>query len=269
MNRPTILDAIMANRKKQVAALKEKKPLEMLAEEAFAAKAARKPVDFAAALRAPGLSVIAEIKKASPSKGLIQPDFRPADRARAYEAGGASAISVLTEETYFQGGPEVLKTARAASRLPILRKDFIFDEWQICEACLLGADAILLIASVLDVFRLKELLAVAEMYDLQALVEVRSEEQVQKALRAGARVMGVNNRNLATFDVDLAAAERFRRLIPGDVVFVAESGITDTADMARMAALGADAVLVGETLMRVPDPEVRLRELRSFADGES
>lgn len=265
MSQQTILDTIMANRRKQVGILKEKLPLRILSEQAFAAYEKRRPIAFSAALKRPGLSVIAEVKKASPSKGVIQPDFHPAEISRAYEQAGADAISVLTEESYFQGGAEVLKTVRGTVCLPLLRKDFIFDEWQICEACVLGADAVLLIASVLDVFRLKELMAVAGMFGMQALVEVRSEKQALSALRAGARVVGVNNRNLATFDVDLSAAGRFRRLIPEDVVFVAESGITTVQDMKRMDDLGADAVLIGETLMRAPDIGAKLRDLKAFA----
>lgn len=267
MSRETILDTIMANRRKQINVLKEKLPLCDLAEQAFAVHEKRVAVDFAAALKKPGLSVIAEVKKASPSKGVIQSDFHPVEIARTYEQAGADAVSVLTEETYFQGSADILKQVRAAVKLPVLRKDFIFDEWQICEACVLGADAILLIASVLDVFALKKLMAVAEMFGLQCLVEVRSELQAVNALRAGARVVGVNNRNLATFDVDLSATERFRHLLPKDVVFVSESGIATADDMKRVADLGADAVLIGETLMRAPDVAEKLWELRAFTHG--
>ena len=263
----TILDTIMQNRRRQIAALKEARPIAALAEQAFAAAQARRAVDFTAALKKPRLSVIAEVKKASPSKGVIQPNFHPAETARAYEIGGADAVSVLTEETYFQGGADVLRAVRAEIGLPVLRKDFIFDNWQICEAAVLGADAILLIASVLDVFELKQRMAVADMFGLQCLVEVRSEEQAKTALRASARVVGVNNRNLADFSVDLSAAERFRRLIPADVAFVAESGISTAEDMRRMETLGADAVLIGETLMRAPDIPAKLRELRGGTDG--
>lgn len=263
----TILNTIMQNRRRQIAALKEALPLETLAEQAFAAAQARKAADFAAVLQKPGLSVIAEVKKASPSKGVIQPDFHPVETARAYGQAGADAVSVLTEETYFQGSADVLRQVRAAVDLPVLRKDFIFDEWQLCEAAVLGADAVLLIASVLDVFELKKLMAVAGMLGLQCLVEVRSEEQAKAALRAGARVVGVNNRNLADFSVDLSAAARFRRLFPDDVVFVAESGISTADDMRRMQELGADAVLIGETLMRAADIPQKLRELRALTHG--
>lgn len=264
MSSETILDTIMANRRKQVDALKARIPLRILSERAFAAREKRVPVDFAAALKNPGLSVIAEVKKASPSKGVIQPDFRPVEIARAYAHAGADAISVLTEETYFQGSGEILKQVRDAVELPVLRKDFIFDEWQLCEACVLGADAVLLIASVLNVFELKKLMAVAEMLGMQCLVEVRSERQALDALHVGARVVGVNNRNLATFDVDLSVSAKFRHLFPSDVVFVSESGITTSADMERAANLGADAVLIGETLMRASNIEEKLRELRAF-----
>ncbi|HCB99880.1 MAG TPA: indole-3-glycerol phosphate synthase TrpC [Ruminococcaceae bacterium] len=262
MGKGTILDTIMANRKKQVALLKEKTPLEKMAEQAFATHAMRQAIDFASALKEGDLSVIAEVKKASPSKGVIQPDFHPEKTALAYQKAGANAISVLTEETFFQGSAEVFQQVRTKVSLPLLRKDFIFDEWQLCEACIMGADAVLLIASLLDVFALKKLLAIAEMFGMQCLVEVRSEEQAKNALRAGARVVGVNNRDLATFKVDLSAAARFRKLIPEDVVFVSESGIVHTEDMRRMREIGADAVLIGETLMRAPNIEEKMRELR-------
>lgn len=267
MSSETILDTIMANRRRQVEILKKKLPLHVLAEQAFAACEKRVPHDFAAALKKTGLSVIAEVKKASPSKGVIRPDFHPAEIARAYEQAGADAVSVLTEETYFQGSGEILKQVRATVELPVLRKDFIFDKWQVCEACVLGADAILLIATVLDVFELKKLMAIAEMFHMQCLVEVRNQAQAVNALRAGARVVGVNNRNLANFEVDLSATERLRHLFPEDVAFVSESGITAAADMRRVADLGADAVLIGETLMRAPDIGQKLQELRDYVHG--
>ena len=259
-----ILDMLMANRRRQVRELRERTPLSAITEQAFEYHTTHRTVDFAASLSKSGLSVIAEIKKASPSKGLIREDFDPAAIAREYEQAGADACSVLTEETYFRGGGEVLRTVRGAAGLPLLRKDFIFDEWQLCEARLLGADAVLLIASVLDLFELKKCIAVSEMLGMQCLVETRDPGQVKNALRAGARIVGVNNRDLATFEVDFGRAQALRALVPRDVLFVAESGIHTPDDMRRMEEIGADAVLMGEVLMSAPSPGEKLRELKGY-----
>ena len=263
-----ILDLIISNRKKQVKEQKEQLPLAAISEMAFEHHLLHKTADLYGALKGFGLSVIAEVKKASPSQGIIKEDFEPVSIAREYEYAGASAISVLTEETYFKGGGEYLKAIRSAVGLPLLRKDFIFDEWQLCEARLLGADAVLLIGAVLDLFEIKKFIAIAEMLGMQCLVETRNEEEIKCALRAGAKIIGVNNRNLRTFELDIKRSEQLRRLVPPEVVFVAESGIQTPADMRLMNEIGADAVLVGEALMRAPSITEKLRELKGYKNAD-
>ena len=250
-----VLDLIVNNRKKQLREQKEKLPLEEI-------------MDFYAALKTPSVSVICEVKKASPSKGVIREDFHPVEIAREYEKAGASAISVLTEETYFKGSGEYLKAIRGAVGLPLLRKDFIFDEWQICEAKLLGADAILLICALLDLFELKKFMGIAEMLGMQCLVEARSADEIRSALRAGAKIIGVNNRSLQTFEVDIRHSAALRGLVPPEVAFVAESGIHTPEDMRMMAEMNVDAVLVGEALMRAPSITGKLRELKGYMHAD-
>jgi indole-3-glycerol phosphate synthase len=196
------------------------------------------------------LSLIAEIKKASPSKGLIQPDFNPAEQAAAYAAAGVQAISVLTEEDYFLGSDEHLKAVHAAVTVPILRKDFTVEPGQIYEARLLGASAVLLICAVLEDKELVEYLQLTHELGMQALVEIHSLPELMRALSAGAQVIGINNRDLHSFHVDLNTTERLAGLIPNDRVIVAESGITTANDLARVYRAGAHAALIGETLMR-------------------
>ncbi len=263
-----ILDTILENRARQVAALQKKCPAQILAARAGAHARSHPTADFAGALRGGGLSVIAEIKRASPSKGLIRQDFDPVAIAREYEAAGAACLSVLTEETYFRGSGDYLKAVRQAVKLPLLRKDFIINVWQVYESRLLGADAILLIASVLDAKTLARLIETARELGMQCLVEAHTPDQLQKALGAGARMVGVNNRDLRDFSVDFTRAERLRPMVPRDVVFVAESGVSDAADMRRLHAAGANAVLMGEILMRAPSPGARLKELREAADED-
>ena len=224
---------------------------------------AHTPKDFAGALRRPGLAVIAEMKQRTPSMGVLSEDYRPGDLARAYTMGGAAALSVLTHMASFGGRPEHVVAARFASDLPILRKDFVTDPYEVGEARAAGADAILLIVAALDQDRLGELLRVARSRGLAALVEVHDEGEVARALAAGARVIGVNNRDLRTFNVDLGLTERLRKSIPSDVIVVAESGIHTADDARRMREAGADAILVGESLMRAEDPAARIRELAS------
>ncbi len=227
-----------------------------------AAVAAYTPLDFAAALRRPnGLAVIAEMKQRTPSMGVLSDDYRPADLAHAYADGGAAAISVLTHMAGFGGRPEHVREARAATRLPILRKDFISDEFEIAEARACGADAVLLIVAALERRRLRDLLAVAKSRGVAALVEVHDEAETEAALEAGARIAGVNHRDLRNFAVDLGLTERLRKRMPGDVLVVAESGIHSPEDSRRMRDAGADAILVGEELMRAGDPAARIREL--------
>ena len=208
--------------------------------------------DFRSALQqsADKLGVIAEVKKASPSAGVIAESFDPIEIAKNYERGGANAISVLTDAKFFQGKLQDLADVRRAVSAPLLRKDFILDEIQIAESATNGADAILLIVAALEQKELLDLLDAAATYRLDALVEVHTREELSRALGAGAKIIGINNRNLATFDVDLAVTEELCREVPDEIVLVCESGIKTLQDVARVKACGADAILVGEALMR-------------------
>lgn len=221
------------------------------------------PKDFVGALRRPGLAVIAEMKQRTPSMGVLAEDYRPIDLAHAYTEGGAAAISVLTHMASFGGRPEHIEAARFATELPILRKDFVTDPYEVGEARAAGADALLLIVAALDPARLAELLRVTRSRGLAALVEVHDEREVNTAVDAGARVIGVNHRDLHTFKVDLGLTERLRKVIPRELVLVSESGIHTVEDARRMREAGADAILVGESLMRAADPAARIRELAS------
>ncbi len=207
------------------------------------------------------LGIIAEVKKGSPSAGTIREDFDPLTIARSYDKAGASAISILTDEKYFQGRLEYLSLIRDEVSVPCLRKDFIIHETQIHEAVVAGADAILLIVAALDQPTLEHLLEVSHTYQLDALVEVHDLPELERALQTDARIIGVNNRNLKTFTVDLAVTEQLAEEVPDDVVLVGESGIKTVDDAGRLAAAGADALLIGETLMRSPDI---LRDLPAF-----
>ncbi|MCD8197017.1 MAG: indole-3-glycerol phosphate synthase TrpC [Lachnospiraceae bacterium] len=218
---------------------------------------------FEKALKKSGLSFICEVKKASPSKGLIAPDFPYVDIAREYEQAGADCVSVLTEPKWFLGSDDIFREIRAAISLPMIRKDFTVDAYQIYEAKAMGADAVLLICALLSTEQVREYLAVCDMLGLTALVETHDEREIESAVRADARVIGVNNRNLKNFTVDFSNASRLRAQIPQDAVYVAESGVKDAQDVASLAAVGADAVLVGETLMRAKDKGARLAEFRS------
>jgi indole-3-glycerol phosphate synthase len=220
-----------------------------------AARSAGTPRDFHSALARPGLSLIAEIKRASPSAGEIAPGAKPADLARSYEAGGASAISVLTEPDHFRGSLDDLRDARSACGLPVLRKDFLCDTLHIWEARGAGADAVLLIVALVTMLDLATDLGMA------ALVEVHSAPEVERAVTAGARVIGVNTRDLATLEVDPAMVGKLRPLIPEGVLVVGESGVSTRADVIDLEAVGVDAVLVGEAVMRAPDPAAKIGEL--------
>jgi indole-3-glycerol phosphate synthase len=219
------------------------------------------PKDFLGALRTPGLAVIAEMKQRTPSMGVLAEDYRPADLAHSYAEGGAAAISVLTHMAGFGGRPEHIRMVRAATSLPILRKDFVTDPYEVAEARACGADAVLLIVAALEAAQLKELVAVARSRGVAALVEVHDERETAAALQAGAHAVGVNHRDLHDFSVDLGLTERLRKLVPREVVLVAESGIHGPVDARRMREAGADAILVGELLMRAADPAGQLREL--------
>ena len=223
------------------------------------------PKDFVGALRGPGLAVIAEMKQRTPTMGVLVEDYRPADLAHAYTDGGAAAISVLTHMAGFGGRPEHVLAARAATNLPILRKDFVTDPYEIAEARAAGADAVLLIVAALDKPHLADLLAVARSRGIAALVEVHDEGETNIALESGAELVGVNHRDLRTFEIDLGLTERLRKLIPSTVVVVAESGIKDAEDARRVYEAGANAILVGEALMRAEKPELRIKELTAWS----
>lgn len=219
---------------------------------------------FEKALQKKGISFICECKKASPSKGLIAPDFPYLEIAKAYEAAGADAISVLTEPKWFLGSDAYLREIAGAVSIPCLRKDFTVDEYMIYEAKLLGASAVLLICAILSESQIKEYLAVCEELGLSALVEAHDEAEVEMALVAGARVIGVNNRNLKDFTVDTENSRRLRERIPKHVLFVSESGVSGAEDVKRLSEIGADAVLVGEALMRAADRKQALQNLRGL-----
>ena len=217
---------------------------------------------FENALKKPDIAFICECKKASPSKGLIAPEFPYLSIAREYEAAGADAISVLTEPKWFLGSDKYLKDIAEAVSIPCLRKDFTVDEYMIYEAKLLGASAVLLICSILSEEQIKEYIGICDGLGLSALVEAHDGEEVEIALRAGARMIGVNNRNLKDFSVDTENSRRLRQMIPPEVLFVSESGVGSAEDVSRLRGIGADAVLIGETLMRAADKKAKLRELK-------
>lgn len=208
------------------------------------------------------MSFICECKKASPSKGLIEPDFRYLEIAREYEAAGADCISVLTEPKWFLGSDEYLKEIAKTVSIPCIRKDFTVDEYQIYQARTLGAAAVLLICSILSEEQLGEYIKICDSLGISALVEIHNEKEAGMAVRAGARIIGVNNRNLKDFTVDTANSKKLRDLIPDDIIFVSESGVKSTDDIRAIREIGADAVLIGETLMRADDKKAKLDELR-------
>lgn len=219
---------------------------------------------FENALKKPDISFICECKKASPSKGLIAPDFPYLQIAEEYEAAGADCISVLTEPKWFLGSNEYLREIAANVKIPCIRKDFTVDEYMIYEAKLLGASAVLLIAAILSEHQIKDYIKICDNLGLSALVEAHNEHEAETALRSGARIIGVNNRNLKDFSVDTNNSQRLRAMIPRDVLFVSESGVKSAADVNALREIGADAVLIGETLMKADDKKQKLNELRGI-----
>ena len=256
----TILDELAAHARERVAAAKREKPLEVIRRQALALP--KGDFAFENAMKKPGVSFICECKKASPSKGIIAPDFPYLEIAKEYEAAGADGISVLTEPKWFLGSDRYLQEIALTVSLPCLRKDFTVDAYMIYEAKLLGASAVLLICSILGEDVLREYIGLCDELGLSALVEAHDGEEVGMALRAGVRMIGVNNRNLRDFSVDTDLSRRLRALIPSDVVFVSESGVRTAEDIRKLRETGADAVLVGETLMRAPDKAAKLAQLR-------
>ena len=258
-----ILDQLAEYSRLRVAEDKKKISLEEMKNIAIQTKN-EKLCDFAFEneLKKDGLSFICECKKASPSKGLIEPDFRYLEIAREYEAAGADCISVLTEPKWFLGSDEYLKEIAKTVSIPCIRKDFTVDEYQIYQAKTLGAAAVLLICSILSEVQLGEYIRICDSLGISALVEIHNEKEAGMAVRAGARIIGVNNRNLKDFTVDTANSRKLRDLIPDDIIFVSESGVKSTDDIRAIREIGADAVLIGETLMRADDKKAKLDELR-------
>ena len=257
-----ILARIVASKHEEVAAAQAREPLAAVAAAAAAQPA---PRDFVGAIRARIArgqpAVIAEIKKASPSKGVIRPDFQPAEIARDYERNGAACLSVLTDREYFQGCPEYLQAARAACQLPVLRKDFMVDPYQVVEARAMGADCILLIAAALDLPRMRELEALAHGLGMAVLVEVHDGDELDLALQLATPLVGINNRNLRSFAVSLETTLALLARIPPGRIVVTESGIVTPEDVAHMRAAGVDTFLVGEAFMRAPSPGSELARL--------
>lgn len=256
----TILDQLAEHARERVAEAKKKIPLGEIRQQALSLPKGN--FAFENALRKPGISFICECKKASPSKGLIAPEFPYLQIAKEYEAAGADGISVLTEPKWFLGSNEFLKEIASTVSIPCLRKDFTVDEYMVYEARVLGASAVLLICSILSEEQIKSYISICDELGLSALVEAHDENEVKTALHAGARIIGVNNRNLKDFSVDTDNSRRLRELIPCDVLFVSESGVSTAKDVAKLREIGADAVLIGETLMRAPDKKIKLDELR-------
>jgi len=257
-----ILNKIIATKTQEVAAAKAEKPLAVVQQEAATALATR---DFVGSIRAKiannQAAVIAEIKKASPSKGVIRADFQPAAIAASYEQGGAACLSVLTDVEYFQGSPEYLKQARAACNLPVLRKDFMIDAYQVYEARAMGADCILLIAAAIDLAKMRELETIAHSLGMAVLVEVHNGEELDLALQLETPLLGINNRNLRTFDVTLDTTLGLLARIPAHKIVVTESGIFTQADVALMRQNHVHTFLVGEAFMRQPEPGVELAKV--------
>ena len=264
-DRMSILNEIAARTKERIAEEKFKFPLRELISQQNSdlAKHAEEKISFLEALKKPGMSYICEVKKASPSKGLIAPDFPYLDIAKEYEQAGASAISCLTEPFYFQGADRYLQEISQAVNIPVLRKDFTVDEYMLYQAKAFGASAVLLICAILDNSQLKAFGELAQELGLDALVEAHDQWEVDRALNLGAKIVGVNNRNLHDFTVDMENSIRLRNMAPADMVFVSESGIKTAEDIRILYENQVDAVLIGETLMRSPDKKAALGALNA------
>jgi indole-3-glycerol phosphate synthase len=255
-----MLDKIIAAKKEEVVGRKKTVPLPAVKERIARQKP---PVDFARALSGDHIRLIAEVKQASPSRGVLRPDFDPLGLARSYARGGAAAISVLTETNYFKGRLDHLGAIREAVELPLLRKDFIFDPYQVYESRAWGADALLLIVAVLSPGQLEELISLSHDLGLKCLVEVHNESEVERALLSGAEVIGINNRDLNTFAIDINTTRRLRPLIPPRRIVVSESGILTRSDMEKLTRWKVNAALVGEALVTAGDVRAKMRELLS------
>lgn len=256
----TILDELAQAAKERTENAKLKISLDEIKEKALSMP--KGTFEFEKALKNKSMSFICECKKASPSKGIISEDFPYLNIAKEYEAAGADCISVLTEPTKFLGSDEYLREIAAAVSIPCIRKDFTVDEYMIYEAKILGAKAVLLICSILSEEKIAEYIKICDTLGISALVEAHDESEINSAINAGARVIGVNNRNLKDFSVDTESSRRMRKLIPENIIFVSESGIKDASDIALLREIGTDAVLIGETLMRAKDKKQKLAELR-------
>ncbi|MFC1915519.1 indole-3-glycerol phosphate synthase TrpC [Chloroflexota bacterium] len=255
-----ILDKIVTRKEEELEQRKQSMPVSTLKERV---KKRPVPLDFTRALSGDDVRLIAEVKRASPSRGVICPNFNPVELAKTYAQGGAAAISVLTEVNYFEGNIEHLAAIRKEVRLPLLRKDFIFDQYQIYESSAYGADALLLIVASLSQERLEELLSLSHSLGLSCLVEVHTEAEVERALISGAEIIGINNRDLHTFNVDTDTTRRLRPLIPKERIVVSESGISRREDIEKLTGWGVNAVLVGETLLTADDIVAKMGELIS------
>lgn len=256
-----VLDAICANKREEVGRAKTVTPLPRLME---AIAGAEPPRGFRDALRRPGMSLISEIKRKSPSRGIMAASANPVELAAVYEAAGARAISVLTDEKYFQGTLDDLSNVRQSVTIPCLRKDFVIDEYQIHEARAHGADAVLLIVRILSDTQLRDYLALAHTLGMDALVETHEASEIPRAITAGAHIIGINNRDLDTLAIDVRSSLRLRPLIPADITLVSESGIHTRDDVRLLEDGGVDAILVGEALMTSPDIRAKIRELLGF-----
>lgn len=257
-----ILDKILENKRQELEVSKKYNSLKYLNDKIAGGKPVR---DFTGAVSTKGgpdaIRIIGEVKKASPSKGVIKPDYYPFEIARMYQLNGAVAVSVLTEEKFFKGHIDHLTSIKTNLKLPVLRKDFIFDEYQVTESRAVGADAILLIAAIVEKDALKGLIDLTYSLGMAALVEVHDEDDMKKAAQAGARIIGINNRDLKTFEVDTKTTERLAPLAPKEAVIVSESGISTHADIVRLKAAGASAFLIGEALMKEENVGAKLKEL--------